>query len=544
MAELSKNPAWQALSAHAREEQGSQLTQLFQQDAGRAQRFSLQAAGVFLDYSKQRITQKTCELLLNLAAERDVQDAIAAMFAGDTINRSENRAAWHVALRAPAASGFPQEIDDVLNAMAQFVDAVRSGEWRGYSGAVITDVVNIGIGGSDLGPRMVCRALAEPNAKPQLHFVANVDPLELNDVLARLDPATTLFVITSKSFTTSETLANARAARAWFLDGGAVQADIAKHFVAVSTNHAAVAEFGIDTQNMFGFWDWVGGRFSLWSAVGLPIALALGMVEFRQLLAGAHAMDEHFKSAPLAENLPVLLALIGVWNRNFLNMNSLVVAPYAQRLEYFCGWLQQLEMESNGKAVGADGAALQVASVPALWGSVGTNAQHAFFQMLHQGCDVMPVDFILALQAENTANDGRKPAPADNRHAQLLANCFAQAQALMQGKGSDALRAENVAPELLSQRSFQGNRPSNMLLLPRLGAFHLGALLAAYEHKVYVQGVIWGVNSFDQWGVELGKVLAVDILAQLEGEPRSEDKPSMDASTIALITKAKNAMRS
>lgn len=441
------------------------------------------------------------------------------MFAGEVINPSENHAAWHVALRAPRDAGYPGEVHDVLAAMARFVDALRSGQWRGYTDKAITDVVNIGIGGSDLGLRMVCRALAEPGNMPRTHFVANVDPMELDDVLVGLQAETTLFVIASKSFTTADTLANARAARAWLLAAGASKNDMGKHFAAVSTNRKAVAAFGIDTANMFRLWDWVGGRFSLWSAVGLPIALALGMAVFEQLLAGAHAMDEHFRNAPLDQNLPVLLALVGIWNRNFLHMPSQVIAPYAQRLEYFPAWLQQLEMESNGKAVTTSGKPVSTATVPTLWGSVGTNAQHAYFQMLHQGTDIVPVDFILA-----TGGSG-------DRRDQLAANCLAQAEALMVGKQADAQDST-----LSKQRAFAGNRPSNMLLLPSLDAKHLGALLAAYEHKVYVQGVIWGINSFDQWGVELGKVLAQRLLPELSGG----ESGVHDASTQALIRKVRS----
>ena len=521
---ITKSSAWLDLSNHAESLQTTDLKTLFAQQPSRANTLRVQANDLLLDYSKQRLTPETRDLLITLAKNASLPQAIEAMFAGAAINRSEDRAAWHVALRAPRSADYPDEIHSVLDAMSSFVEDLRAGKWLGHTGETITDVVNIGIGGSDLGPRMVCRALAGPNAKPRMHFVANVDPMELDDVLAQIDAGRSLFVITSKSFTTSETLANARAAREWLLAAGAAEQDVAKHFVAVSTNAEAVAEFGIDTKNMFGFWDWVGGRFSLWSAVGLSIALALGMAQFRELLAGAHAMDEHFRTAPLAENLPVMLALVGIWNRNFLQYPGLVLAPYAQRLEHFPGWLQQLEMESNGKSVDVDGAPVEHPTAPAIWGSVGTNAQHAFFQMLHQGTDILPVDFILSLAGNGERRD------------QLVANCLAQAEALMTGKTEDAVRAEGVAESLVSQRSFAGNRPSNMLVLQKLDAYNLGALLAAYEHKTFTQGIIWRINSFDQWGVELGKVLAGRLLAELKGG----ESGMHDASTQALLELAKS----
>ncbi len=527
MTDIEQTPAWRALAAHAQASSHADLNTLFAQDPARANNLRVQGSGLLLDYSKQRLTPETRDLLLELARSCDLPQAIAAMFVGEHINKTEDRAAWHVALRAPRDTGFPDEVHTevhkVLDAMAGFTDNLRSGLWRGYTGETITDVVNIGIGGSDLGPRMVCRALAGLESEPAVHFVASVDPQEMHDMLSRLDPARSLFIVTSKSFTTAETLANASAARDWLRANGAGEEDIAKHFVAVSTNAQAVADFGIDTANMFGFWDWVGGRFSLWSAVGLSISLALGTENLRELLSGAHAMDEHFRSAPLQQNLPVMLALVGIWNRNFLNMPSLVVAPYAQRLEHFPAWLQQLEMESNGKSTAADGSPVAVATAPAIWGSVGTNAQHAYFQMLHQGSDVLPVDFILSL-----AGDGP-------RRDQLVANCLAQAEALMTGKSAAQVRAQGISERLVTHRSFAGNRPSNMLVLEKLDARNLGALLAAYEHKTYVQGVIWGINSFDQWGVELGKVLAERILDELqEGQAGQHD-----ASTQALIDIAK-----
>lgn len=528
MSDVTRSPGWHALTQHRDTLADRHLLALFQADPDRVSRLTLHAAGLFLDYSKQRLTPETLDLLVALAGERSVAAAIRAMFAGEAVNRSEGRAAWHVALRAPRGAGFPQAIADTLDALASFVEQVRAGRWRGYAGKPITDVVNIGIGGSDLGPRLVCDALVSGQGTPAVHFVANVDPDELDAVLATVQPDTTLFVVVSKTFATVETLANARQARRWLVAGGAAQGDLNNHFVAVTGNAAAATAFGCGLT--FDLPEWVGGRFSLWSAVGLAIALAVGMERFRQLLAGAHAMDNHFASAPLERNLPVVLALVAIWNRNFLGMTSQVVVPYSQRLRYFPAWLQQLAMESNGKSTGTDGAAVGCATSPAVWGHVGTNAQHAFFQMLHQGTDILPVDFILPL----TGNP-------DARQQQLVANTLAQAQALMCGRDEQAVRADCVRDgysgaqleALVGQRSFAGNRPSNMLLLPQLDAWHLGALLAAHEHKVFVEAVIWGINPFDQWGVELGKQLADSLLAQLNEQPDADAQ--LDASTAGLL---------
>lgn len=537
MTAITNLPAWRDLLAQADATRNVTLNMLFEQAPERAQQLRVQVDGLLLDYSKQRLTPQTREQLVQLAEASAVPEAIAAMFAGKAINTSEGRAAWHVALRAPRDAGFCEsvssEVHGVLDAMASFSEKVRTGSWLGFSGETITDVINIGIGGSDLGPRMVCRALVDAQPDLNVHFVANVDPDELDDVLARINPRRSLFVIASKSFSTTETLANARAAREWLLESGAAQADVAKHFVAVSTNAKAVSEFGIDTDNMFAFWDWVGGRYSLWSAVGLSIVLALGMQAFRELLAGAHSMDRHFQSAPLVDNLPVMLALTGIWNRNFLNMPGLVIAPYAQRLENFPTWLQQLEMESNGKSVTPQGTSAEVDTAPSIWGSVGTNAQHAYFQLLHQGCDIVPVDFILPL--------GRAVRGRDTRNNERVANCLAQAEALMAGKSKAQVIAQGqnsdqiITDALAAQRGFAGNRPSNMLVLDKLDARNLGALLAAYEHKTYVQGVIWGINSFDQWGVELGKGLARQLMLELAGEATG----THDSSTQALLELAK-----
>lgn len=515
---LTDLPAWRALCRHRDELETRHLSDLFAADSGRAAALTAEAAGLEFDFSRQRITRETVDGLVALARERHLSDAIRAMFAGEAVNRTEARAAWHVALRAPRDTGYSDEVHAVLDEVDAFAEAVRSGAWRGFSGAGITDVVNIGIGGSDLGPRLVCEALAPDRPALRAHFVANVDPAALDDVLVELSPETTLFVVASKSFTTAETLANARVAREWLQAAGADSGDIARHFVAVTARPDAAAAFGIE--RTFGFWDWVGGRFSLWSAAGLPIVLSLGMDAFRSLLAGAHMLDEHFRCTPLERNLPVLMGLVGIWNRNFLGLPSQAVVPYAQRLARFVDWLQQLEMESNGKHVDTDGDPVAVATAPAVWGAVGTNAQHAFFQMLHQGSEILPTDFVLPLSPRD-----------DPRQTELAANCAAQAEALMHGRQAEVLRAQGGDETLVPHRACPGNRPSSIFLMPSLDAHHLGALLAACEHKMFVQGVIWGINSFDQWGVELGKTLATRILAELDGELTVEH----DAATAALV---------
>jgi glucose-6-phosphate isomerase len=473
-----------------------------------------------------------------------VEDARAAMFAGARINTTEDRAVLHTALRNRCTA--PVEVDgqdvmpqvrEVLARIGAFAERVRSGAWTGYSGEAITDVVNIGIGGSDLGPAMVCQALAA-QGHPRLttHFVSNVDGDHLAGVLARVNPARTLFIVASKTFTTIETMTNAASARAWFLASGAGEADIAGHFVAVSTNTARAAEFGIAPANCFGFWDWVGGRYSLWSAVGLPIAIWVGRDNFEALLEGAHAMDRHFAEAPLAANMPVIMGLLGVWYRGFFGAASLCVAPYAQALARLPAYLQQLEMESNGKSVTLAGAAVATTTCPVIWGEPGTNGPHAFFQLLHQGTDLIPVDFIAPLKASH----GLK-----NHHRLLLANCIAQSKALMVGKTADEVRAELAAQglggealeSLVPHRVFPGNRPSNTLLLPELSPKAIGALIALYEHKVFVQSVIWGINAFDQWGVELGKQIASRIGEELAGCQPGEH----DVSTQGLISLARGA---
>jgi glucose-6-phosphate isomerase len=532
MSALTVSPAWQTLLAHSREIDTLHLRELFAQDANRSRRLSAQTAGIDFDYSRQRITDRSLELFLNLARARDVEQGIAAMFAGAILNPIEGRAALHVALRNFTADGLPdwplqvqgrpvmEDVAAMLARMTQLCEAVHSGKWRGYSERRITDVVNIGIGGSDLGPRLVCEALTSSVARRlRTHFVANVDPQALDRVLASLKPESTLFVVTSKTFTTAETMANARAAREWLLRAAGDSGCVSRHFIAVTAHPEEATAFGIPPENQLGFWDWVGGRYSLWSAVGLSIALAFGMESFRALLSGAHDMDRHFRDTPLDRNLPVLMALLGVWNVNFLGATTQVVVPYCEALQRLPAYLQQLEMESNGKSVDRDGQPLNYVTAPVVWGDVGTNAQHAFFQLLHQGTQSQSVDFILPLA------DCK-----DERQRQLLANCLAQAEALMRGKTAEEVRTELAGRGLsgkaldaaVPHRVFPGNRPSSMLMLDELNPATLGALLVLYEHKTYVQGLIWNICSFDQWGVELGKQLAGDIQAVLDQQPRIE----------------------
>jgi glucose-6-phosphate isomerase len=531
------------LQSHYAEAQNWELRQLFAEDPARFSSFSLEAAGLFLDYSKNKVTGKTMALLCTLARERNVEEQRDAMFAGEKINSTEHRAVLHTALRAPRGNRLVvdgrdviQDVHAVLDRMATFTEQVRSGAWLGYGKKAITDIVNIGIGGSDLGPKMACQALRSfVHPRLRMHFVSNIDGHDLAAVLPALNPETTLFVIASKTFTTWETMMNAHSARNWFLQNGGNTANLASHFVAVSTNVEAVKAFGIAPENMFPFWDWVGGRYSVWSSIGLPLALAIGFDRFQEFLAGAHAMDQHFCKAPVDHNMPMLLALIGVWYRNFFNTSSVSIAPYHQDLRYFPAYLQQLEMESNGKRVAQDGAPLQVSSAPVIWGDVGTNGQHAFFQLLHQGTDVTPIDFIAALKPSHGLPE---------HHAALLANCFAQSEAFMRGKnaievhadlekqGLDPIQIKALAPH----KVFPGNRPSNTILMNALTPATLGALIALYEHKTFVQGVIWGINSFDQWGVELGKVLAKTIHAELLGAPTPQEH---DSSTNGLIARAK-----
>ncbi|MGF6273742.1 glucose-6-phosphate isomerase [Massilia sp. UYP11] len=541
---LTSTASFQALAQHADTAKSWQMRDLFAADPDRFERFSDEAAGLFLDYSKNRLDGRTLELLVALARERGLEARRDAMFAGEKINNTENRAVLHTALRAPRGATLVvdgqevnADIHAVLDRVKTFTDAVRSGDWLGHTGKPITDIVNIGIGGSDLGPKMAVLALRH-YAHPRLsmHFVSNVDGHDMDAALGQVDPETTLFIVASKTFTTAETMMNAQTARAWFLQHAPEDA-LAKHFVAVSTNLEAIKTFGIDPANMFPFWDWVGGRYSVWSAIGLPVALAVGFGYFKDFLAGAHELDEHFRSAPLEQNLPTLLALIGFWNRQFLDCASVSIAPYHQDLNRFPAYLQQLDMESNGKRVTRDGQPVDTPTCPAIWGECGTNGQHAYFQLLHQGTDVTPMDFIAAL---------RPAHEMDNHHTALLANCFAQSEAFMKGKTADEVRADlqaqGLAPaeieRLTPHKTFPGNRPSNTILMERLTPSTLGALIALYEHKTFVQGVLWDVNSFDQWGVELGKVLAKKIEAELAGEPAPGQH---DSSTNGLIARAKAA---
>ena len=543
---LTSTAAYQALQTHAIDAEDWQMRALFAQDPQRFERLSVEAAGLFLDYSKNRLDGRTLELLAELARERGVETLRDAMFAGEKINVTENRAVLHTALRAPRdrqitvdGQDVTRDVHAVLDHVKTFTDQVRGGEWKGHTGKEITDVVNIGIGGSDLGPKMVCLALRQ-FAHPRLtmHFVSNVDGHDMDAALSRVDPETTLFIIASKTFTTAETMMNANTARNWFLQHASEEA-LAKHFVAVSTNVEAIKAFGIDPANMFPFWDWVGGRYSVWSAIGLPVALCVGYGYFADFLAGAHAMDEHFRTAPVEQNMPMILGLVGFWNREFLDCGSVSIAPYHQDLNRFPAYLQQLDMESNGKRVTRDGEAIiDYATGPVIWGDVGTNGQHAYFQLLHQGTDVTPIDFIAALRPAHEFH---------NHHAALLANCFAQSEAFMKGKTADEVRQdlqdqglplaeiERLAPH----KTFPGNRPSNTILLDYLTPATLGALIALYEHKVFVQGALWDVNSYDQWGVELGKVLAKKIEAELNGAARPEQH---DGSTNGLIARAKAAV--
>ena len=541
---LTSTTSYQALQTHAQDARQWQMRDLFAQDPQRFERLSAEAAGLFLDYSKNRLDGRTLALLANLARERSVEQLRDAMFAGDKINLTENRAVLHTALRAPKdkqitvdGQDITADVHGVLARIKTFSDAVRSGQWRGHTGKEITDIVNIGIGGSDLGPKMVCLALRQ-FAHPRLamHFVSNVDGHDMDAALARVNPETTLFIIASKTFTTAETMMNANTARSWFLKHASEEA-LARHFVAVSTNVEAIKKFGIDPDNMFPFWDWVGGRYSVWSAIGLPVALCVGYGYFADFLAGAHALDEHFRTAPIEQNLPMILALVGFWNREFLGCPSVSIAPYHQDLNRFPAYLQQLDMESNGKRVTRAGDVItDYATGPVIWGDVGTNGQHAYFQLLHQGTDVTPMDFIAALRPAHEFH---------NHHAALLANCFAQSEAFMKGKTADEVREDLAGQDpaeierLVPHKTFPGNRPSNTILMEYLTPATLGALIALYEHKVFVQGALWDVNSYDQWGVELGKVLAKKIEAELNGEAQPAQH---DGSTNGLIARARAAV--
>ena len=542
--------AWKALQAHQEKMASVHLRDLFQQDAGRFGKFSLRFKDTLLDYSKNRVTEETMKLLRDLARQADLAGWTEKMFSGARINTTEDRAVLHVALRNRSnrpivvdGKDVMPEVNAVLKHMREWTEAIRSGAWRGYTGKVITDVVNIGIGGSDLGPVMATEAL-KPYSKRDLkvHFVSNVDGTHIAEITRQLNPETALFIVASKTFTTQETLTNAHSARTWFLKTAGDAAHVAKHFVALSTNEPEVSKFGIAKENMFGFWDWVGGRYSLWSAIGLPIAVSIGMDNFEELLAGGHEMDEHFRTAPLEQNLPATLGLLGLWYNNFwgtAGSQSHAILPYDQYMHRFAAYFQQGDMESNGKSVTRDGEACDWSTGPVIWGEPGTNGQHAFYQLIHQGTKLVPCDFLAPVETHN---------PLGEHHDILLSNFFAQTEALMKGKTADEVRAElkgsKLSPEalekLVPQKCFAGNRPTNSILFQKLTPRTLGNLIALYEHKIFTQGIIWNINSFDQWGVELGKQLAKAILPELSG---TGEVTSHDSSTNGLINDFKKRRR-
>jgi glucose-6-phosphate isomerase len=538
---LKELPAWGQLQAHFEQIQSTHLRDLFAADPERGERLVADGAGLFLDFSKNRVTDETLLLLGELARQRGVLERREAMFAGEHINVSEDRAVLHVALRMPRNRSLivdgvdvVKEVHETLDRMGAFAERVRSGEWRGHSGKPIRNVVNVGIGGSDLGPVMAYEALRHYSRREMtFRFVSNVDGTDFAESTHDLDPEETLFIISSKTFTTLETMTNARSARDWLLAGlNAGEEAVAKHFVAVSTNAEGVAGFGIDTDNMFGFWDWVGGRYSMDSAIGLSTMLAVGPARFAEMLAGFHAMDEHFRSAEPGANLPLLMGLLSVWYSDFFGAQTSGVFPYDQYMHRFPAYLQQLTMESNGKHVTLDGSHVDYETGAIFWGEPGTNGQHSFYQLIHQGTRLIPCDFIGFFQSNN---------PLGNHHDLLMSNVFAQGEALAFGKTAEQVRAEGTAEEVVPHRVMEGNRPSNTILAERLDPETLGALIALYEHSVFTQGAIWGIDSFDQWGVELGKVLAVAIIPELEAE--AEPRLRHDSSTNALIRRYRNARR-
>ncbi|MCE0483319.1 MAG: glucose-6-phosphate isomerase [Methylacidiphilales bacterium] len=539
MSALTSSPAWTNLQKHYDATKDQQMRDLFAQDANRFKKFSILFQDILCDFSKNRITEETLKLLHALAVDRDVPGWAKKMFSGEKINITENRAVLHIALRNRSnrpilvdGKDVMPEVNAVLDHMEKFSNAVRSGEWKGYTGKAITDFVNIGIGGSDLGPVMVTEAL-KPYARRNLraHFVSNVDGTHMAETLRELSPETTLFIVASKTFTTQETLTNAHSARAWFLKTANDEKAIAKHFVALSTNEKEVKKFGIDPANMFGFWDWVGGRYSLWSAIGLPIALSVGYENFVELLEGAHLMDEHFLNAPPEQNLPLTLGVLGVWYNNFFGARTHAILPYDQYMHRFPAYFQQGDMESNGKGVTRESKPVDVATGPVIWGEPGTNGQHAFYQLIHQGTQLVPADFLAPIETQN---------PLGEHHLILLSNFFAQTEALMKGKTPEEVRKEltkdglsgEALEKLIPHKVFTGNRPTNSILFPKLTPRTLGKLIALYEHKIFTQGIIWNINSFDQWGVELGKQLAKAILPELE-QPGTVS--THDSSTNGLI---------
>ena len=539
----TQTQAWLSLEAHQKQLATTTIADLFQQDPQRFQKFSLTFQDqLLIDFSKNKFTQDTLNLLMQLAEDCDVAGAREEMFTGKKINRTEDRAVLHTALRNRSntpvfvdGKDVMPEVNAVLEKMKHFCHAIISGEWKGYTGKAITDVVNIGIGGSDLGPYMVTEALRPYKNHLTMHFVSNVDGTHIAETLKKCNPETTLFLIASKTFTTQETMTNAHTARDWLLKSAHDEKAVAKHFVALSTNAKAVAEFGIDTNNMFEFWDWVGGRYSLWSAIGLSIALSIGFDNFEQLLSGAHAMDKHFRTAPAAQNIPMLMALIGIWNCNFLGAETEAILPYDQYMHRFAAYFQQGNMESNGKYVGRDGKVVMHQTGPIIWGEPGTNGQHAFYQLIHQGTKLIPCDFIAPAKTHN---------PIGDHHQKLLSNFFAQTEALAFGKTAEEVKAEfekagktwDEVKDIVPFKVFQGNKPTNSILLQEITPFSLGALIAMYEHKIFVQGVIFNIYSFDQWGVELGKQLANRILPELKDQ---NTVTSHDSSTNGLINQYK-----
>lgn len=544
MKDLKNTTAWKALEKHYQANASLHVRDQFQKYPNRAKQFSIQFEDLFFDFSKNRIDAQTLQLFSQLADECKLREAIDAMFSGEKINNTEKRAVLHIALRNRSNSPIKvdgkdvmPEINAVLGKMKTFCHKVRTGEWKGYSGKPMTDIVNIGIGGSDLGPYMVTEALKPyGHDKLNIHFVSNVDGTHIAETLKHLNPETTLFIVASKTFTTQETITNAHSAKAWFLSNSGAQADaVAKHFVALSTNAKEVGSFGIDTDNMFEFWDWVGGRYSLWSAIGLPIALYIGFERFEELLSGAHSMDKHFQTAAWDKNIPVILAMLGVWYNNFFGAESHAILPYDQYMHRFAAYFQQGDMESNGKGVQKDGTPVTYSTGPIIWGEPGTNGQHAFYQLIHQGTKLIPCDFIAPAQSHN---------PISDHHPKLLANYFAQTEALMKGKTAEEVKAEmekeGLSKEdmsaLIPHKVFSGNRPTNSFLVKKITPYTLGMLLAMYEQKIYVQSVVWGLNAFDQWGVELGKQLAKTILPELQND---DEIKSHDASTNSLINQYK-----
>jgi glucose-6-phosphate isomerase len=540
--DFTTTQAYKYLTDHYIDIASKNLKDLFEADKQRFVKFSLQFDNILLDYSKNRIDDETVALLIQLARECSVNKAIASMFSGEKINATEGRPVLHVALRNRSntpiyvdGKDVMPEVNRVLRQMETFSEGIISGTWKGFTGKAITDVINIGIGGSDLGPVMVTEALKAYKNRLNMHFVSNVDATHIVETLKGLDPETTLFLIASKTFTTQETMANAHSARDWFLKGGGNEKDVAKHFVALSTNTEGVEKFGIDTKNMFEFWDWVGGRYSLWSAIGLSIVLSIGFENFTELLAGAHAMDNHFKTTELEQNLPVILALVGIWYNNFFDAETNAILPYDQYMHRFAAYFQQGDMESNGKHVDRNGKAVDYSTGPIIWGEPGTNGQHAFYQLIHQGTKLIPCDFIAPAQSHN---------PLGEHHKMLLSNFFAQTEALMNGKTKEEVAAELQKSEkkadeiekLAPFKEFDGNRPTNSILLKKITPYSLGSLIAMYEHKIFVQGIIWNIYSFDQWGVELGKQLAGKILPELQDD---NEVTTHDSSTNGLINQYK-----